>query len=178
MSTEPPGDADADQRGDHPETESANQEPYRGERTDADDRPRLVVSDPPPLKDPAKSFRGVAAAALVIEAIVVALALPVASKLGGGFADGTGWVVLGIVVALLATCAFLRYEWSLGVGLGLQVLTVCTWPMMAALGVVGVLFLLIWVLLLWMRADVLRRYRSGTLPAQQASGRADNDQRD
>lgn len=135
--------------------------------------PRLVVQDTPPLKDPAKSFRGVAAGALVLEAIVVALALPVATNLGGGFADGTGWVVLGLVVALLGTCGVLRFPWSLGVGFGLQVLIVCCWPLMTALGIVGVLFLLIWVLLLWMRTDVVRRYRQGTLPAQRAEDEQD-----
>lgn len=138
------------------------------ERQPDESGPRLEVRETPPLKDPAKSFRGVAAGALVLEAIVVALALPVATQLGNGFADGTGWVVLGLVVALLGTCAVLRFEWSLGVGLGLQVLVVCCWPLLTALGIVGVLFLLIWVLLLWLRADVLRKYRQGVLPAQQS----------
>lgn len=125
------------------------------------------MSEPAPVKDPAKSFRGVMAATLILEAIVVALALPVAAQLGGGFASGSGWVVLGLVVLLLAMCGMLGHSWSPAAAFGLQFAVAIAGIMLGALLIIGVLFLIVWALLLWMRADVLRRYRQGNLPAQQ-----------
>lgn len=122
----------------------------------------------PKVKDPLTSFRGVMAGGLVLEAIVVALSLLVVSKLGSGFSGIAGWVVLAMVVLLLATCAVLRHDWSRIVVLVLQVLLIACGFLQLTLGVVGVIFLIIWVLMLWMRADVARKYRAGQLPSQQA----------
>ncbi|WP_051111783.1 DUF4233 domain-containing protein [Sciscionella marina] len=130
-------------------------------------QPEEAADQQPQAKDPARSFRGVMAGALVMEAIVIALALPVAAKLGGGFASGAGWVVLGLVVALLALCGLLGFSWSPIAGLGLQVVVSLCGLVLGALAVIGVLFLIIWVIMLRLRADVLRRYRQGTLPSQQ-----------
>ena len=41
-----------------------------------------------PKPDPWKSFRGVTAGTLILEAIVVLLALPVVSAIGGGLTPG------------------------------------------------------------------------------------------
>jgi len=118
--------------------------------------------------DPMKGFRGVMAGTLVLEAIVVALSLLVVAKLNGGLATGAGIVVGVVVVLLLVLCGLLRRSW----------VTVPIWVAQAALigcvfssvpvGIVGVLFALIWGFLLWLRWDVARRMAAGELPSQQA----------
>ena len=52
--------------------------------------------------DPAKGLRGVMAATLLLEAIVVGLALLWVAKLGGGVSSFAGWVVGLLALAMLA----------------------------------------------------------------------------
>jgi len=118
--------------------------------------------------DPMKGFRGVMAGTLVLEAIVVALSLLVVAKLDGGLATAPGIVVGVVAVLLLVLCGFLRRSW----------VVVPIWVAQAALigcvfssvpvGIVGVLFALIWGFLLWLRRDVARRMAAGELPSQRA----------
>jgi Protein of unknown function (DUF4233) len=117
--------------------------------------------------DPMKGFRGVMAGTLVLEAIVVALALLVVAKLYGGLGSGTGAVVGLTVVLLVVTCALLRRPWSVWLIWVAQAALICCFPGSAGVGVVGVLFALIWGVLMWMRWDVGRRMAAGRLPGQQ-----------
>jgi hypothetical protein len=121
----------------------------------------------PPAKDPMKSFRGVVAGSLILEAITVALALPVVNKLGGGISTGTGWSVLAIVAALVVCCGFVKRSWAMPVVLLLQVLLICFVAVLPAVAIIGVLFLAFWLWLLWLRRDVARRMAAGKLPSQQ-----------
>jgi hypothetical protein len=123
-----------------------------------------MTTKPP---DPMRSFVGVMSATLVLEAIVVLLALPVVAKLGDGLATWQGVLVGVIALALLVTCAFLRRPWGKWLAAGLQVVLIACWFTMVALGIVGLLFGLVWALLLWMRHDVARRMAEGRLPSQQ-----------
>ncbi|MGH3517569.1 MAG: DUF4233 domain-containing protein [Haloechinothrix sp.] len=117
--------------------------------------------------DPLKSFRGVVAGTLIIEAIVVALALPVVAKLGGGIGSGQGWSVLAIVAVLIVCCGLLRRPWTMPVVLVLQVVLIAFFLTLPALGIIGVIFLGVWLYLLWLRRDVARRLAEGRLPSQQ-----------
>lgn len=123
---------------------------------------------PVPGKDPLKGFRGISAGVLIIEAVVVALALPVVAKLGGGIGTGTGFLVLGLLVALLVTCGLLRFPWSTYVIVGLHVVMVASWLAMTALGGIGVVFSLVWFCLFWLRRDLAKRMAQGRLPSQQS----------
>jgi hypothetical protein len=125
-----------------------------------------MTTKPPP--DPMKSFVGVMSAALVLEVIVVLLALPVVAKLGDGLATWQGVLVGVLALALLVTCAFLRRPWGKWVAAGLQVVLLACWFTIVALGILGLLFGLVWVVLLWMRYDVARRMAEGRLPSQQS----------
>ncbi|MBW4720837.1 DUF4233 domain-containing protein [Saccharothrix sp. SC076] len=116
-----------------------------------------------------KSFRGIMAGTLVLEAVVVALALPVVAKLGGGIGTGVGYLVLGLLVALIGTCGLLKRPWAVWVIAVLHVVMVVSWVWLTALGVIGVLFSLVWVYLLWLRRDVAKRMAEGRLPSQQPS---------
>ncbi|WP_142003947.1 DUF4233 domain-containing protein [Amycolatopsis cihanbeyliensis] len=114
-----------------------------------------------------RSFRGVMAGSLVIEAIVVGLALPVVGTLGDGIASGQAWTVGAIAVALILCCGFLRRPWVSWAVLALQVALIGFVVWLPAVAVIGVLFLAIWLWLFWLRRDVARRKAEGRLPSQQ-----------
>jgi hypothetical protein len=118
--------------------------------------------------DPMKSFVGVMSATLVLEVIVVLLALPVVAKLGDGLATWQGVLVGALALALLVTCAFLRRPWGRWLAAGLQLVMIACWFAMVALGILGLVFGLVWAVLLWMRHDVATRMAQGRLPSQQA----------
>lgn len=122
---------------------------------------------PTPAKDPMKGFRGVQAGTLVIEAIVVALALPIVAQLGSGMTSTQGWGVLGIITVLLLCCGFLRRPWVMWVILGLHAGLLAFVVALPAVAIIGVLFLAIWLWLMWLRRDVAVRMAEGRLPSQQ-----------
>ncbi|OLT47113.1 hypothetical protein BJF85_01070 [Saccharomonospora sp. CUA-673] len=114
-----------------------------------------------------KGFRGVQAGTLVIEAIVVALSLPVVATLGAGITSFQGWTVMGVVAALLALCAFLTKPWATGVILGLHAVLLAFVIALPSIATIGLIFLGVWLWLLWLRRDVERRMARGTLASQQ-----------
>ncbi|GAB3435882.1 DUF4233 domain-containing protein [Actinophytocola sediminis] len=116
--------------------------------------------------DPMKSFAAVAAATLLLEVLVMLLAIPVLANLGSELAAWQGVLVGALAVAMLVTCAFLRRPWGLWVAAVLQVGLIACWTISTALGVMGIVFGLVWTMLLWMRWDVARRMAMGTLPSQ------------
>lgn len=122
----------------------------------------------PPAKDPMKSFRGVMAGTLIMEAITVALALPVIAKLEGGISSAQGWAVIAMAVLFVVCCWFLRKPWITVVVLGLQVVLIGFFITLTPVGVIGLLFGGVWLYLFWLRRDVARRMAAGRLPSQQA----------
>lgn len=121
----------------------------------------------PPAKDPMKSFRGIIAGTLILEAIVVALALPVVANLGAGITSATGWAIIAIAVAHVLLCGLLKRSWALPVVLLLQAALIAFFFVLPAASIIGILFLAIWLWLLWLRRDVARRMAEGRLPSQQ-----------
>lgn len=118
--------------------------------------------------DPMKGVRGVFAATLTLEAIVVALALLVLPKFGEG-ATPLGVAAIGAVAVLMIVAAGLqRRPWGLGFALGLQVAVIACGLFVPALIVIGVLFALVWAGLLVLRHDVAQKMARGELPSQQA----------
>ncbi|MCG3752351.1 MULTISPECIES: DUF4233 domain-containing protein [Amycolatopsis] len=121
----------------------------------------------PPAKDPMKGFRGVMAGTLIMEAITVALALPVVAKLGGGITSFTGWTVIALAVVLIVLCGMLKHVWAVPVILLLQLAIIGIGITQPAIAIIGVIFLAAFVWFLWLRRDVARRMAAGTLPSQQ-----------
>jgi len=121
----------------------------------------------PPVKDPMKSFRGVLAGTLVLEAIVVALALPVVAQLGNGISSLQGWGLLAVVAALVACCVFLGRRFTPWVGVGLQAGLIAFVVALPSIAVIGILFLIVLLWLLRLRHNVAVRMAAGTLPSQQ-----------
>jgi hypothetical protein len=117
--------------------------------------------------DPWRGFRGVMAATLILESIVVLLALLVLTKIGdNGGPLGIG-LVLVLAAAMIVLCRYLSRSWALGAAVALQVLMMLGGFLTLALGVLGVVFGLVWLALLLMRRDVARRMARGELPSQQ-----------
>lgn len=118
----------------------------------------------PGRKDPMKSFRGVMAAVLVLEAIVVLLALLVVAK-EDDIAAWQGWLVGLLALAMLLACGVVGRPWGIYAAIGLQVVVaVVGFAVLPALGVVGLLFGAAWVWMLWLRNDVRRRMAQGGAP--------------
>lgn len=119
-----------------------------------------------PAPDPWKGFRGVLAATLILEAIVVLLTLLVVTKIGdNGGALGVV-VVLALAVAMIMTTRYLSRPWGPWLGAALQVVMIACGFLVGALGALGVVFALVWGGLLAMRRDVAAKMARGELPSQ------------
>jgi len=122
------------------------------------------MGEPP---DPMKGIRGVFAAVLILESIVVLLALLVFARFGSGPPAVGVAVIVGLAVLMIVGSGLQRQPWGLGFALVVQVATIVAgFVLVTPLGVVGVIFGLVWVVLLLMRRDVARRMARGELPGQ------------
>lgn len=122
----------------------------------------------PGAPDPMKGIRGVFAATLLLEAIVVLLALLVFARFGSGPAPLGASVIVALAVLMLAGCGLQRRSWGLAFALALQVATIVAgFLLVVPLAVVGIVFALVWAVLLLLRGEVARRMARGELPSQQ-----------
>ena len=119
--------------------------------------------------DPLRSFRGVVLLTLVLEGIVVLLALPWVAKLGDGLGTWQGALVGGVALAHFLACGAAGRPWAIVLALGLQLILLASWFAVTALGIVGLIFGLVWLCLWWFRHDVAKRMAQGRLPSQQPS---------
>ena len=117
--------------------------------------------------DPMKGIRGVFAATLVLEAIVVWLALLVLPKFGDGATPLGVGAIAGVGLAMAVASGLQRRPWGLGVALALQVAVLLCGFLVPALVAVGIVFVLVWAGLLLLRRDVALRMARGELPSQQ-----------
>ncbi|ORA39865.1 hypothetical protein BST13_00410 [Mycobacterium aquaticum] len=124
------------------------------------------MSTPP---DPWKSFRGVMAGTLILEAIVVLLALPVVATGANGLTVWSGGYLVGLAVVLILMAGMQGRPWALWVNLGLQFVVIAGVVIHAGIGFIGLVFLLVWLLILYLRGEVKRRQARGLLPGQQDS---------
>ena len=127
--------------------------------------PESAAVPPPP--DPWKSFRGVMAGTLILEAIVVLLALPVVSAVGGGLTAYSTAYLIGFAVFLVLLSGLQGRPWAIWVNVGVQVLLIAGWVVYPGVGFIGLVFAVVWGLIVYLRAEVLRRQRRGALPSQQ-----------
>ncbi|MGV0645484.1 DUF4233 domain-containing protein [Mycolicibacterium sp. XJ879] len=119
--------------------------------------------------DPWKSFRGVMAGTLILEAIVVLLALPVVARIGGGLTAASGGYLIGFAVLLVLLCGVQGRPWAIWVNLAVQAVFVAGFLVHVAIGLIAVIFLVVWLVIAYLRAEVLRRQKRGLLPGQQQS---------
>ncbi|PQE00005.1 DUF4233 domain-containing protein [Mycobacterium sp. EPG1] len=133
------------------------------------EQPPQPDAGPPP--DPWKSFRGVMAGTLILEAIVVLLALPVVGAVGPGLTVWTTTYVLGVAVLLVLLAGVQGRPWALWANLGIQLPLVAGWFLYPGIGFIGLLFIVVWLLIAYLRAEVLRRQKRGLLPGQRPDPR-------
>jgi Protein of unknown function (DUF4233) len=125
--------------------------------------------EPQPVgPDPWKSFRGVMAGTLILEAIVVLLALPVVSFSQGGLTLISGGFLIGMTGVLILLAGVQGRPWALKANLAAQVLLIGGVVIHAAVGFIGVVFAAVWLLIAYLRAEVKRRQDRGLLPGQQS----------
>ncbi len=123
--------------------------------------------DVPQAPDPWKSFRGVMAGTLILEAIVVLLALPVVNMVGGGLTAWSTAYLVGFAVFLVLLAGVQGRSWAVWLNLGVQLILVAGFFVYPAVGMVGVVFVVVWGIIAYLRVEVLRRQRRGLLPGQQ-----------
>ena len=74
--------------------------------------------------DPWKSFRGVMAGTLILEAITVLLALPVVNAVGGGLTVWSTGYLVGFAALLVLLAGVQGRPWAIWVNLGIQLMLV------------------------------------------------------
>jgi hypothetical protein len=117
--------------------------------------------------DPWRSFRGVMAGTLILEAIVVLLALPVVARIGGGLTAASGGYLIGLAVVLVVFAGIQGRPWAIWANLALQAVVIAGFFVDGAVGFIGLVFLGVWLLIAYLRFEVLRRQQHGLLPGQQ-----------
>ena len=120
-----------------------------------------------PAPDPWKSFRGVMAGTLILEAIVVLLALPVVAAANGGLTPVTGTYLIGLAVVLVLLAGVQGRPWAIWVNLAIQLVLIAGWLVHGAVGFIGLVFAGVWLLILYLRSEVKLREEHGLLPGQQ-----------
>jgi uncharacterized protein DUF4233 len=122
---------------------------------DAPEGPEEGLGAPPP--DPWRSFRGVMAATLLLEAIVVLLAIPVVGAVGGGLTPVSLGYLIGLATLLVLLAGVQGKPWAIWVNLGVQVVLLAGFAVYPGVGFIGVLFTGLWALIAYFRAEVRRR---------------------
>jgi Protein of unknown function (DUF4233) len=121
----------------------------------------------PAPPDPWKSFRGVMAGTLILESIVVLLALPVVGAVGGGLNAFSMAFLIGFAVVLVLMAGIQGRPWAIWANLGVQLVLIAGWVVYPGVGLMGLLFAVVWMLIAYLRGEVLRRQSRGLLPGQQ-----------
>ncbi len=125
------------------------------------------MSEEPVAPDPWKSFRGVMAGTLILEAIVVLLALPVVAASDSGLTAASGTYLIGLAVVLILLAGVQGRPWAIWVNLAIQLVLIAGWIVSGAVGFIGLIFAGVWLLILYLRSEVKRREERGLLPGQQ-----------
>jgi hypothetical protein len=108
------------------------------------------------------------AGTLILELIVVLLALPVVSAVGGGLTAWSTAYLIGFAILLGLLAGMQGRPWAIWANLGVQLLLVAGFFIYPVIGFVGLLFTVVWAAIAYLRTEVLRRERLGLLPGQQS----------
>jgi hypothetical protein len=106
------------------------------------------------------------AGTLIMEIITVLLALPVVATVGGGLTPWTTAYLIGFAMLLGLLTGVQGRPWAIWANLGVQLLLLLGFFIYPAVGFIGVLFIVVWGVIAYLRGEVLRRQRLGLLPGQ------------
>ena len=107
---------------------------------------------PTPPADPWKSFGGVMAATLILEAIVVLLAIPVVGAVGGGLSPASLGYLIGLATLLILLTGLQRRPWAIWLNVGAQAVLLAGFAIYPGVGFIGLLFTGVWLLIAYLRA--------------------------
>jgi hypothetical protein len=125
------------------------------------------MTEQPQAPDPWRSFRGVMAGTLILEAIVVLLALPVVAAADHGLTPLNAGYLIGFAIVLILLAGIQGRPWAIWVNVAIQVVLIAGWLVNGAVGFIGLIFAAVWLFIAYLRAEVLRRQKRGLLPGQQ-----------
>jgi hypothetical protein len=91
----------------------------------------------------------------------------VVSVVGGGLSAASTAYLIGVAVVLILMAGVQGKPWALKANLGIQAVLVAGAFVHVTIGFIGVLFVLVWVLIAYLQAEVKRRQERGLLPGQQ-----------
>lgn len=119
-------------------------------------------------KDPLKGLNGVQAGVLIMESISLFLVLTVILKVAeGSYWTTFNWMYVTVVAtAHLVAAGLQRFSWGLGLALVLQVFALGGFFIHVSMGIMAIIFGLVWIYLLKLRRDLKERLARGLLPAQ------------
>lgn len=109
------------------------------------------------LSNPVRAARGVAAAALGVEALVLLLAVQPIRVLGGELSGLGVGVVIALAVIALLLAGLLRRPWAWLAATILQLALIAGGFLHWSLAVLGLVFLLVWLYCLNVRYTVTRK---------------------
>lgn len=139
----------------------------RGERLDDAEYSPLGAGHQP-AKDPLKALGGVMAGILTMESISLFLVLTVILRI----ADGTYWTtprwgyVTIVAGAHFILAFFMGKRWAYVVLWVLQVLALAGSMVHISMGVVGLIFVIVWLYVFYLRNNLIERMKRGYLPSQ------------
>jgi len=107
------------------------------------------------LRNPVAAVRGLGAAALGLEAIVLLLAIQPIRILGGDLSAAALGGVVGLAVVCFALCGLMRRSWAWNAGTVVQMLLLLGGFLHPSLFALGVIFGLAWVYVLHVRRTIL-----------------------
>lgn len=110
---------------------------------------------PSGLRNPGAAMRGVGAAALVVEALVLLLAIQPLRILGGSLRGAAIAAIVVCAVAAILLAALLRHVWAWYAAAALQVIIMLGGLLHWSLVVLGAVFGAVWAYLLYVRRRVL-----------------------
>lgn len=102
-----------------------------------------------------RATRGVLAAVLCLEALVVLLVPRAIAQTSTGLDTAKTLTLVALAVVLVATGFLLRRRWGIGLGSALQVAVLATGIWTAVMFAVGIVFVAIWLWVLTMRRDLV-----------------------
>lgn len=138
---------DADSGPDHSEAHNA--------RGDAPNDPAQRGEKPSGLRNPVAAVRGVGAAALVVEALVLLLAIQPMRVLGVRLTGAAIGSIIALAVICVLLAGLLRHNWAWYAGFVVQVALIACGFFHISLAILGVLFLLVWIYVVRVRRTVL-----------------------
>lgn len=113
------------------------------------------MSEPSGLRNPDAAVRGVGAATLAVEALVLLLAIQPIRMLAGDLDGPAIAAAVGLAVLAVMLAGFLRRGWAWPAGGALQLVLLAAGLLHWSLAVLGLVFGLVWVYVLHVRRRVL-----------------------